>query len=74
MSMIGTAKTGDIITADEFNKIHERYAQIYIELKSGSSAYLTFQEYMEFILYHDMLPSECKDMDELKEKLMVLRL
>lgn len=48
--------------------------KIEVTLLDGTKEIMTLKDYFQFIAYHKMIPSDCKDKSEFNEKMMVFRL
>lgn len=51
--------------------IDEKEYKIRIELQDGTEKIIKFKDYMQFIAYHKMIPSDCKNTQEYEEKMGV---
>ena len=48
--------------------------EIEITLLDGTEVTMTLKDYFSFIAYNLMVPSDCKDLDEFNEKMLVFRI
>ena len=48
--------------------------EIEVTLLDETKVIMTLKEYFSFIAYNLMVPSDCKDLDEFNEKMMVFRI
>lgn len=48
--------------------------EITVTLLDGTEVSMTFKDYIQFTVYNNMIPSDCKDLAEFNEKMMVFRI
>ena len=52
----------------------EEDQEINVKLLDGTEVTMTLKDYMQFIAYNKMVPSDCKDIHEFNEKMLVFRI
>ena len=48
--------------------------EIEVTLQDGTEVTMTLKNYMAFVAYNKMVPSDCKNIEEYNEKMLVLRI
>ena len=71
MSVSGSVTGWDIDTKTPPLKEDQ---EIEITLQDGTEVTITLKDYMQFVAYNKMVPSDCKDLDEFNEKMLVFRI
>ena len=52
----------------------EEDQEINVKLLDGTEVTMTLKDYFSFIAYNKMVPSDCKNLDEFNEKMLVFRI